>query len=247
MIPEDQNSNQEILFKYLLENSNKINKKSVILLDADRTICEEDTSRILNDLGNIDLKRIKMGFQKHGYTYDGFYLNAKIYSEMEVKKYKELSKIVASQTILYPGVVDFISDVQRIADVIIVTAGIKEIWKNIIKERKLVDVVLIGGIHDQCDDFIIGRHEKGIVCDFFKNMGKKVVAFGDSDVDTLMLQKADKAIVVVNHKNNWDLIPNLKNHKSLYQISFKDFTHSGLNQIRFEDIIKEIFVSKVSE
>ena len=78
-------------------------------------------------------------------------------------------------------------------------------------------------------------------------MGKKVVAFGDSDVDTLMLQKADKAIVVVNHKNNWDLIPNLKNHKSLYQISFKDFTHSGLNQIRFEDIIKEIFVSKVSE
>lgn len=49
--------------------------------------------------------------------------------------------------------------------------------------------------------------------------GRRVVAFGDSDVDALMLQGAEKAVVVVNHRRNNDLLPHLRTHPGLSQIS----------------------------
>ncbi len=66
------------------------------------------------------------------------------------------------------------------------------------------------------------------------------MAFGDSDVDSLMLQRADHAVIVVNHRNNEDLMPNIKGHPSLYQISFKHFYHNNIRETDYNKLKIEL-------
>lgn len=239
MIPNDEKTNQTHLLNELKKNQSQFRKKYIILLDADRTICENDTSRILNNYCQIDSNVIKQGFVKHGYTYAGFKNMADIYSELSIDEYLEKSKLVASEIELYPGVVAFIQGMQHLAEICIITSGVKAIWEAILEKNQLVNITLFAGGYTNLDDYVIGRNEKGFLCQYFKSAQKKVIAFGDSDVDTLMLQNADHAIVVVNHRNNWDLISHLKYHTSLYQISFKDYFHEKIKKVTYKSLLTE--------
>ena len=241
MLPINQQENINKLNIYLESIISLFKHKFIFLFDADRTLCEFDTSRLFNDLAGIDLQRIKEGFVKHGYNFEGFLNNAKIYSELEFEQYKNYSKTIANRTNLYPGVNDLMNKIRRFADICIVTAGIKEIWQEIKEKHFSEDVKLLGGLHQWNSDFIIGKYEKGYFCDCLKKQGKIVFAFGDTDVDTFMLQKAHHAFIIVNHKNNWDLIPNLLDHKSLFQISFKDFLHPNIPSTTYSSLVEDIF------
>ncbi|MHA1149207.1 MAG: haloacid dehalogenase-like hydrolase [Promethearchaeota archaeon] len=236
MIPPNNEGNYKIVSEELENISSNFNKKCVILLDADRTLCEIDTSRILNELVNINFEEIKGGFVKHGYTYPGFKNMAEIYSRLSLSDYIKFSQETADQVELYPGVFEFLNESKEFADLCIVTSGVKRIWENILKRIGLEHVNLIGGTHSDLDNYIIGRDEKGQIAEFFSQNGQISVAFGDSDVDSLMLKAAKHAIVVVNHRNNADLLPHIKDHSSLYQISFKDYYHDGIKVSDFRKI-----------
>ena len=241
MISKDENTNQTLLIEDLKEKTYHFNKKYIILFDGDRTLCEPDTSRILNELANIDLKEIKDGFIKYGYTYPGFRHMADIYSRLKLSDYDYLSKKTAESVELYPGVLKFIKYIQGFADIIIITSGVKKIWEYILINNDLKEILLVGGTHHEIDDYIVGRNEKGLISNFFVKDGRIVIAFGDSDVDSLMLQNADHAVIVVNHRNNEDLIPFIKNHASLYQISFKNFYHNNIKITDFVEFSNEIY------
>lgn len=244
MIPATEQENQQNLLAHI-QSQYKLNGISnVVLLDADRTIYETDTSRILNEKANIDLAEIKRVFEKSGYVYESFYQMNQIYSRIEYNLYLKFSEEIANNIEFYPGVEEFIKNVKSRADVFIISSGIKAIVDSLFSKKGLREITRIAGTHIKKDNFLIGRNEKGFICDYFKSLGKKVIAFGDSDVDTLMLQKADHAVVVVNHRNNQDLIPLLINHPSLKQISFKDFKHPSIPITSFEDFInshKDLF------
>jgi len=241
MFPINQEENSIKLYNYLESIKNNLKHEFVFLFDADRTLCEQDTSRLFNELTNIDLSRIKQGFKENGYTYSAFLANAEIYNELDLEAFISNCKIIANQIPLYEGVKELFDELSDYADIWIITAGLKEIWNQILQLNNLSKNMLIGGIREEFNDFIIGKVEKGIICDFLKKQNKTVIAFGDSDVDTLMMLKADHAVIVVNHRNNWDLIENLKSHKSLFQISFKDYIHPNIIRTTFKDIIQDIF------
>ena len=241
MFPINQEENSIKLNDYLESIKNNLTHKIVFLFDADRTLCEEDTSRLFNEITNIDLSRIKQGFKEYGYTYPAFLANAEIYNELDLEEFLSNCKNVANQIQFYEGIKELFDELFEFADICIITAGLKEIWSQILQFNNVSKIMLIGGIRKEFNDFIIGKIEKGIICDFLKKQNKIVIAFGDSDVDTLMMQKADHAVIVVNHRNNWDLIENLKFHKSLFQISFKDYIHPNIIRTTFKDIIQDIF------
>jgi len=237
MIPTTESENQERLLTYLRSNFTSNGKSTMVLLDADRTLYEGDTSRILNEKAQINLAEIKKGFETHGYTYPGFYLMDQIYSRVEIARYHQYCEEIAQTTEFYPGVEKFLMDVKQIADVVVVSGGIKAILDALFSYKKLTTIPRIAGTHFQLDNFLIGRNEKGLICDYFKSQYKRVIAFGDSDVDSLMLQKAHHAVIVVNHHNNKDLLPNLQCHTALSQISFKGFLHPGIPTTSFQEFI----------
>lgn len=237
MIPPTESENQQNLLSYLQSKYELNGNSIVVLLDADRTLYETDTSRILNDKANIDLGEIKRIFEKLGYVYDGFYQMNQIYSRIDLNLYLKYSEEIAKNIEFYPGVENFIKELKDIANVFVISSGIKAIVDALFIKKGLSSIPRIAGTHFQIDNFLIGRNEKGLICDYFKSLGKKIIAFGDSDVDCLMLQKADHAIIVVNHRNNQDLISKLCNHPSLSQISFKDFKHPSIPIISFENFI----------
>jgi len=243
-LPENQSDNNRNLIDYLEIKSKELQHKIIFLFDADRTLCEPDTSRIFNDLVGINLLRIKSGFKKHGYTYPGFLNNAQIYNELTLQKYNTNSQLVAKDVKLYPGVKQLIEKISKFADVLIVTAGIKEIWEEIFRLNEISNVMFIGGLHKENTNFIIGKNEKGIIASYFKKQKRDVIAFGDSGVDTLMLLNADLAFLVVNHKNNWDIVDDLIDQKLLHQISFKDFKHPNIPQTSYYDLLNDIIYKK---
>ena len=240
MIPPDESSNLKLMIRDIENKTSDFSKNCVVLLDADRTLCALDTSRILNEMANISFTEIKDGFVKHGYTYPGFKNMAEIYSRLNILDYKRCSKETAKNIELYPGVLEFIKSTQEFADICIVTSGVKKIWEYILINHDLENVLLIGGTHNNIDDYIIGRYEKGQIAEFFASNGQVLIAFGDSDVDSLMLKKANHAVIVVNHRNNADLLPHLKSHSSLYQISFKDYHHASIRITDFKKVSKLI-------
>ena len=240
MIPPDEISNLKLIIRDIKNKISDFSKNCVVLLDADRTLCELDTSRILNEMANISFTEIKDGFVKYGYTYPGFKNMAEIYSRLNIPDYERYSKETAKNIELYPGVLDFINSTQEFADICIVTSGVKKIWEYILINHDLENVLLIGGTHDKIDDYIIGRYEKGQIAEFFASSRQILIAFGDSDVDSLMLKRANHSVIVVNHRNNADLLPHLKNHSSLYQISFKDYHHASIRITDFKKVSKII-------
>ncbi|KKN64430.1 hypothetical protein LCGC14_0491730 [marine sediment metagenome] len=236
MIPLNESSNLKLVIKDIENKTSNFNKGCVVLLDGDRTLCEPDTSRMFNKIANINFSEIKDGFVKHGYTYPGFKNMAEIYSRLDILDYKRYSKKTAKNIELYPGVLEFIKCASEFADICIVTSGVKKIWENILNNNNLENVLLLGGTHNNVDDYIIGRYEKGQITEFFTRGGQILVAFGDSDVDSLMLKKADHAVIVVNHRNNADLLSHLDSHSSLYQISFKNYHHANIRITDFKKI-----------
>ncbi len=236
MISSSESENQKKLLTHLNSNFRENGKNIIILLDADRTLYEPDTSRILVQKTDLDINEIKFGF-KSGYTYNGFYLMNQIYSKIEPNLYLKLSREIAQNINFYPGIESFLDNSQSYADIIIVSSGIKEILDSIFSNKGYSNIPRIAGTHFLLDKFIIGRNEKGIICEFFKSLGKKIIAFGDSDVDSLMLKKADYAVVVVNHKNNIDLMDHLKDQRNISQISFKDYIHPNIPITTYKEFL----------
>ncbi|MHA1758142.1 MAG: HAD family hydrolase [Promethearchaeota archaeon] len=244
MISSDEQTNRDILIKNLKKLNHKLKHDAFILLDADRTIYEVDSSRILNKHAGIRIDEIKRCFV-NGYDYHSFYKMAKIYSKIKKDEFLRYCKSIASNINLYDGVKEFIQSMVNVAEIIIVSSGIKQILEFILQKNDLHEIPIIGGIHKDLDDYIIGRNEKGFICKYFKSLNGTVFAFGDTDVDTLMLQKADHAIIVVNHRNNWDLLPKIQYHPSLFQISFKNYFHPRIKRISFRNC-KKIFINLVN-
>jgi len=213
------------------------NTKPIILLDADRTLCDQDTGRTVFDYLNLDWSTIKKGFKQHGYVYTGFKTMCDVLSTSPKQDYLNSCNKTAANMELYPGAVEFLSNISKQVNTIILTAGCGPIWEEILDLNGVENVTVISGGHSSCDDFLIGREEKGFIASYFKTLtSHSVIAIGDSDVDTLMLLRSDIRGLVVNHKNNGDIINNLGTENIDFQLSFCDFKHEEIKQTSYFDL-----------
>ncbi len=209
--------------------------RNVFLVDADRTLCAEDTSRDFLRRAGGDPMAVKARFKELGYCFESFRVHTEAHVELGKAVFRRLGPEVAAETSVYPGVVEFLSKAREGADVFVVTSGIPAIWRPLLERHGVAGVPVIGGI-DPSAPFVFGRSEKGWLARAFKAQARKLVAIGDSDVDTEMLSVADHAVVVVNHRQNEDLVPHLLGHASLHQVVPRGKPHPSIPVLGFSQL-----------
>jgi len=217
----------------------------VFLVDGDRTLTAEDTSRTFLKRAGLDPMEIKRRFQREGYVFSAFRFHAQRHVDLGEAVFTELAPRVARGCALHPGALEFLRLAAQRARVFIVTAGIPRIWETMLAQNDLVDIGVIGGI-DPRAPFVFGRGEKELVARLFLEHALVVVGVGDSDVDTRLLQLSHHAVVVVNHRQNEDLMPHLQEHSSLRQVVPQGTPHPDVPTLDFLSLPSLIDLPAVS-
>lgn len=209
-------------------------RRAVFLVDGDRTLSPHDTSRDFLARAGIDPLSIKARFKRDGYTFDAFRYHADVHVALGEAVFSELAPRVAADVELHPGAIEFLGAARSRGRAFVVSAGIPRVWRAVLDLHGMFDVGVIGGI-DPKDPFVFGRAEKGLVARLFCAQASFVVGVGDSDVDAELLERADHAVVVMNHHRNADLLPNLRGHPSVFQVVPRGTPHPGIRVLSFPE------------
>lgn len=224
----DENRNIILVKNVIYELIAKSNKETFVIIDGDKTLIPVDSTKYFFEHLSIDFNSIKTIFQNYGYSFEAFYNVALFYSQIEREKYNEACIFSAKSVSLYPDFLTFIYSIKDIAEIIVVTSGIKQNWQKILDNHCLDFVYLIGGSYFPQDKFVVDKKAKGVIVDCLIKSHKKVFTFGDTLIDFDMLKKAHHAYLVVNEKMNKDIIPYVHEIPHLQQISFSQNYHSIL-------------------
>lgn len=234
-LPLDEESNWRLLDGLIRPLVDSVNGRPVVLVDGDRTLCPEDTSRVFLRQAGLDPSLIKQRFQAEGYCFNAFRYHAEVHLTLAPDTFARLAAAVGAESLIYPGAAEFLRRAQDEAQVFVVSAGIPRIWRAILDREGLGDLPVIGGI-DHGQPYVFGRAEKGRICQQFLAAGSRVIAVGDSDVDAEMMRLAHHCVVVVNHHQNADLIPQLAGHPSVFQVVPQGRAHPDIVELSFETI-----------
>ena len=103
---------------------------------------------------------------------------------------------------LYPGVVECLREALLKGPVVVLTAGIPEVWRIALRNHGLpvgastVEGIVVYGLVDGEDGLVMDEQGKETYARTAKDKGYYVVAAGDSQIDTGMLRAADAAFTV---------------------------------------------------
>ncbi|CAG8531091.1 1288_t:CDS:1 [Diversispora eburnea] len=201
--------------------------KCFILIDGDRTLCENDTGIMFwklyekyyssSNTCNNDFKTI---FKNHGHSYFAFLQVAYKYSGLDSRVYNNICTKVIKETKLYPQFLNFLKIIfssysQEIIPIVIVS-GIVEIWHNLLYQHFGNKIPLFGGnLFPNDEKYVMDAKSKGHCAKLLKSIypKSKIIAFGDSEVDLEMLTEADESYLVVDYTNNRALRQRLKEQK----------------------------------
>jgi uracil phosphoribosyltransferase/phosphoserine phosphatase len=183
--------------------------KTVLVMDADRTLIAEDTGRLIWNVahgheedGADSLKGVFSG--PLGYSYTAFRQATLLYEELA--HHKDLDQIcrkVARLVTIHPEFVELLRQAAGKPHVgaVVVTSGLRSVWNAILKGAGLSDTVKVIGGGRISDGFVVNAEVKGALVEHLHTVYKvHVSAFGDGPLDLPMLTKADDAIVVVGPK-----------------------------------------------
>ncbi|WP_430409283.1 HAD family hydrolase [Kordia sp.] len=214
-----------------------------MIIDGDRTLIPVDSTRHFFQLLQLDFNVLKSIFQEHGYSFEAFYKVATFYSTINSQTYQNTCAKSAKSVSIYPEFLTFIDNLPQNVKCIVVTSGLREIWGNILQNHQLDNVSLIGGNYFPKDTFVIDPNAKKLIVNLLKNKGKNVSAFGDSLIDFEMLKEADRSFLIVNEKQNKDIIPFVSEIQQLQQISFTEFEHKNIPKTKLTTILQEILTA----
>ncbi len=232
--------NEKQILKVLQRILEKSPHQTVLLVDGDRTLSANDTGRIFFETNQLDFQAIKTVFQKEGYGFSAFYNVAKEYSRIPKKQYLQFCSRAVQSVQIYSEWISFINTVQAHVCIIVVTSGIRQVWRYLLDKFCLQELPLIGGNYFPTDQYVVDQVVKGRLVHLAKKMGKTVYAFGDSLIDLEMLKQADHAIMVVNERQNWDLIDEIGDIKNFRQITFMFDSHREMKLTDFVELKSEI-------
>jgi uracil phosphoribosyltransferase/phosphoserine phosphatase len=227
-VTEDLNVSHALahLDKLLKKTHHDTSLGTVLVMDGDKTLTDEDTGNIfwkaaLNHQNLDPLKAIFSG--KGGYSFNAFRQAALLYGELN--EFDDLCPVVAKLVTIYPEFLKFIEYVAQDAgsrvEVLVVTCGSGRVWETILHDGYgLEHINIIGGGHHS-DSFVVTPSVKSALVSRLQNKyGAQVWAFGDSVLDLPMLARADKAIVVVGAEES--------RSRSMESALMKAIDHEGL-------------------
>jgi len=240
-------SNPEINRENVLQKAARLNiekGRPVILIDADRTLTPLDSAaELYSMIDSLSWDSFCAGFRHFGYTFEAFREAVIATSVISAKFYRKSCEDAADSIQLYPDAIDLLNGLHSGSGYpMIVTCGSSTIWRQLLDRHGCNQIPIFGGSHFDVDSFLIGKNEKGILANFFKENGHPVIAIGDSEVDELMMQKSDIAVMAHNHKHNRDLLPGLFGIRHIRQWSQTgdSETISDYESISIEQIIQTV-------
>ena len=187
--------------------------KTVIVLDADRTLAAEDagnlfweedpTIEVTDGWGNrvIPSSPLKKLFgSSMEYTYKAFRQAMLLYeSAADDTQFEARCKEVAAKITMHPELVSLLQAAEQAKDVraVVVTCGLSRVWEMVLEREGLSEGVKVIGGGRVNDQYVVTPEVKRHLAHRMKKQGLYVCAFGDSPMDLEMLWEANKAVVVV--------------------------------------------------
>lgn len=233
----------ESVRKRAIQITKRSNKKFVVVLDGDRTLIPIDSTRPFFKILQLDFLDIKSIFKQNGYTYKAFLDVATYYNEIPIQEYNFGCKETANQIKIYPAFLTFLERIKEKAELILLTAGVKGVWSEILQNHDLNYINLVGSCLLSEDKCIIDNEAKGVFIKELKSENNKVYAFGDSLVDIEMLRFADYSYLVVNERLNKDIIGHIDELNLESQISFSNYKHPNLKMGELSKISEQLLIS----
>lgn len=172
-----------------------------LVVDADRTLCFEDTGRLVGNVLGVN-ESIRLIFEKHGYKDEAFMAASDIWSSINKEIY------ISSINYVVEGIKlrkcwDIIFDsISKFIPVIVVTAGIPQVWNKILANAGRSKIPILGGCYLGMDRYVVSASSKENVVKSLQNKGWMVIAAGDSLIDFPMLAAADIALFVPDEKGS---------------------------------------------
>ena len=186
--------------------------KTVLVMDADRTLAPEDTGvlfweKVCNLLPRkynaSTLKNVFSGPLK--YTYTAFRQAVLLYEEaVNDLMFDDLCEEVASAVTMHP---EFVFLLQKVAEeehvgAVVVTSGLHRVWLKVVESEGLSGKVKVIGGGRIRDGLVVSAAVKGDLVTHLQSVHNiHVWAFGDSPLDLGMLHKANQAVIVVGEEH----------------------------------------------
>ena len=173
--------------------------KSMLVLDADRTLTEVDTGALFWQHAKVDDPLKPIFSSPLGYSYAAFRQASLLYDERYSEEMFETAcEKVASDVAMYPTMEDLLRRAltEKSSGAVIVTCGLQLVWKKILHRHGLHAVPVLGA--GRLHDLVVDMTVKAKIVTVLRNEYEVyVTAFGDSPTDLRMLAEANRAIVVV--------------------------------------------------
>ena len=208
---EPYNFSQAIIMLDYAITSRRGELETVLVMDADKTLTEQDTGRLFWD--RITNSRLyfdneyplkKLFSSPMGYTYTAFRQAVLMYEETaDDQEFETTCQQVALTVDLHPEILSLLQLVtqEKHIGVVIMTCGLRRVWEIVFEREGLSETVNVIGGGRIADGFVVTAEVKGaLVAQLRYEHGLYTWAFGDSPLDLGMLHEADEAIVVVGEE-----------------------------------------------
>jgi phosphoserine phosphatase len=210
--------------------------RACLVIDADRTLGPHDTGRLVGRSLGVD-DAIRAVFEAHGYVEEAFSLVAEIWSGLEPEPYlAEVRKTVEVITI-HAAWRTILDAARGRAPVVVVTAGIPQIWRLVLDRLGHTEVRVIGRCHGHLDVNVVCPETKAGLVGVLQDAGWTVIAAGDSPIDLPMLRRADVPLFVPDHKGSPALRAQLHLVPRTRHLLVDDRRFDGLMTCGAEDVI----------
>lgn len=172
-----------------------------LVIDADRTLSSEDTGRLVGHSLGIN-ESIRQIFERLGYLDEAFTAVSTLWSAVCRDVYVSELECVADSVQLRACWQLILGVITERVPVVVVTAGIPQVWRKVLSNAGYSRIPVIGGCHKALDSYAISARSKGDIVFALRKMGWVVIAAGDSCVDLPMLMAADTALFVPDIKGS---------------------------------------------
>lgn len=190
----------EEIFKYMPRRDGH-SLGACLVVDADRTLCSEDTGLLVGHALGIE-GSIRRTFELLGYHDDAFCAVSGIWSSIHKELYLSELECVANGIRIRPCWMEILGAVADQVPILVLTAGIPQIWRRVLSNTGHSRIPVIGGCHQELDEYTISASSKGDIVNVLKEQGWIVIAAGDSRIDLPMLVAADVALFVPDFKGS---------------------------------------------
>ena len=185
--------------------------ETVLVFDADKTLAPQDSAELFWELVSsiqnkegeyCPLKKLFSGPLQ--YSYIAFRQATMLCEEtIDDKDYDACCGTVAQMIEMHPEILDVLNFMKGQAHVraLVLTCGLKGVWKRVLEKAHLSDKVRIIGGGRLSDGLVMTPALKATLVARLRNLHNCYVwAFGDSPLDLKMLRAANQAVVVTGEE-----------------------------------------------